>query len=222
MSIVALKRKIQATKNQSSGLNAFSINGTTRNQGYIGQSLESRKLLHTPHKGAEPKGYGGCCDTYKNDIDITPSEICSLEDSTVVKPSVLSTKGMLAKRNRWINRPAPYSVVKPDSNHGPSGNANSQSSYLERLKKKNLADIEAYCPKPEENPVKQENCATLRTNNGQPLFSRVTTRCKNGTTKDVGPKSQQDRLAKLAKECTANDPTAVIYSNVLRIPLIGS
>lgn len=222
MSIVALKRKTAATKNLSTGLSGFSINGTTRNQGYIGQSLESRTLLHTPHKGAVAKGHGGCCGTYNDAFDITPSEICSLEDSTVVKQSVLSTKGMLAKRNRWINRPFPYSVVKPDSNHGPSGNANDQSSYLERRKKKLLADIDAYCPKPEEIPVNPDKCTFLRNKVGQPLFSRVNTKCKNVTTKTIGPMSYEEKLAKLAQECTANDPTAVVYSNVLRIPLIGS
>ena len=145
MSIVALKRKSAALKNQSVGSQGFSINGTMRNQGYVGQSTQSRFFIHTPHKGAIAKGSGGCCGKYNDSINIEPSEICSLEDSSVVKPSVLSTKGMLAKKNRWVGRPAPFAVVKPDSNHS----VYSQSSYTEALKKKTLNNIELYCPEPD-------------------------------------------------------------------------
>jgi len=109
MSIVALKRKSAALKNQSTGRDGFSINGTTRNQGYIGQTLQSRHLIHTPHGGAVRKDYSGCC----NDFDIPPSEITNLEDSSIVKTSVLSYKGMMAKRMLGTT----FNVVKPDSNH---------------------------------------------------------------------------------------------------------
>ena len=205
MSLAALKRKSAALKNQSSGLRQFSINGTMRNQGYVGQSTQSRFLIHTPHKGAVAKGSGGCCGTYFDSMNIKPSEICYLEDSTVVKPSVLSTKGMLAKRNRWVGRPAPFAVVKPDSNHS----VYSQSNYMEALKKKTLTDIDLYCPEPDpaDTELQAQRCCNkacdVRNAKGARLFRRKTVACK--ISKEVGPKSQEDRLAKLNKECTKDD-----------------
>ncbi len=219
MSIVALKRKSAALKNQSTGLNQFSINGTTRNQGYVGQSTQSRFLIHTPHKGAVAKGSGGSCGSYFDSIDIEPSEICSLEDSSIVKPSVLSTKGMLAKKNRWIGRPAPFAVVKPDSNHS----VYSQTNYIDGLKKKTLADIDLYCPEPDpaETETQSLRCCNkacdIRNAKGARLFRRMTIACK--IAKDVGPKSQEDRLAKLNKECTKYD-VYFVPTNIRRTPFV--
>jgi len=219
MSIVALKRKSAALKNQSAGPQGFSINGTMRNQGYIGQSTQSRFLIHTPHKGAIAKGSGGSCGLYDHSIDIEPSEISSLEDSSVVKPSVLSTKGMLAKRNRWIGRPAPFAVVKPDSNHG----VYSQSNYTEALKKKTLNNIELYCPEPdpEDTQLQALRCCNkacdIRNAKGARLFRRKTVACK--IAKEVGPASQEDRLAKLIKECTKDD-VYFVPSNIRKTPFV--
>lgn len=216
MSIVALKRKTNATKNQSTGQDGFSINGTTRNQGYIGQSLQSRTLIHTPFKGSEPKGHGGCCGAYSDDNIIEPSEICCLEDSKVVKPSVLSTRGMLAKKYRWINRPAPYGVVKPSA----TTVLNSQAIYLDRLKRRTLRDV---CPEPIITPVKKEVCKLLRNEVGAPLFSRHVTKCRDAPiTKDIAVKAQSERLDIISEECSRNDPTNIVYTKVLRVPLIGS
>ncbi len=214
MSVVALKRKINAMKNQSTGQQGFSINGTTRNQGYIGQSLQSRSLIHTPYKGAEPIGHGGCCGAYSMNV-IEPSEICCLEDSKVVKPSVLNTRGMLANKYKWLNKP----VVKPSS----SSTLNSQAIYLERLKRRELTKIETYCKKPDEMPVKPDTCKYLRNNKGQPLFSRHVTTCRDApSTKDISIPLQSQRIDKIAEECGRNDPTQIVYTNVLRVPLIGS
>jgi hypothetical protein len=88
----------------------------------------SRSLIHTPSKGNGPKDFNG---RYANP-NINASETISLEDNTVVKPSVLSFKGMLAKRERWINRPFPNAVVKSDFNQ----NVNAQTDYITRLKKR--------------------------------------------------------------------------------------
>lgn len=222
MSLVALKRKTQATKNQSTGQSQFSINGTMRNQGYIGQSLESRSLIRTLHKGAVAKGSGGCCGTYNDSPDIEPSELCCLDDSTVVKPSVLSTKGMLANRNRWALRPAPHSVVKPDSNHGVGGGMNSQGVYLERLRRKNTKAIEENCPKPDpEDTVPKPNyCVGIKNAKGQPLFSQSKILCRNLVTKKVGPDTQDLYVSKLNQACTDDDIMYVANTNILRVPFV--
>lgn len=117
MSIVTLKKKSQAKYNNNSvGLPQFSLNGSYRNQGYVGQDTLGRSLPRTLAKGNTLRGSGGCCGTY----NITPSVISavtSTEDNQVVKPSVLDNYGMIATRFPWIRRPAPITVVKPDNNN---------------------------------------------------------------------------------------------------------
>ena len=112
MSIATLKKKTQAQYNNSSvGFRQFSLQGTHRNQGYVGQDSLSRSLPRTLAKGNTLRGYGGCCGTYH----ITPSvlsAVTSTEDNRVIKPSVLSNDGMIATKYPWIRRPAPFSVVK--------------------------------------------------------------------------------------------------------------
>ena len=207
MSIVALKRKSAALKNLSTGSSQFSINGTTRNQGYIGQTLQSRHLIHTPHKGSVAKDYSGCC----NDFDIAPSELTILEDSTVVKPSVLSYKGMIAKRMLGTS----FNVVKPDSTHIGTN----QSAYIDRLKRKNLKQIEDYCPLPEDpQPVREDACKMLRTFKGARIFSKPKTVCS--ITKKVGPDSQDEHVRILSKTCLANDVSYIANTNILRTPIV--
>lgn len=205
MSIVALKRKSAAIKNQSTGRSQFSINGTTRSQGYVGQSLQSRHLIHTPHKGSVAKDYSGCC----NDFDIPPSEIINLEDSSVVKTSVLSYKGMIAKRMLGTT----FNVVKPDSTHVGTN----QGAYIDRLKRKNLKQIEDFCPEPADpQPIRDDACKLLRTLKGARIFSKPKTVCN--IAKKIGPDTHEERVAALNKACLANDVSYIVNVNILRTP----
>jgi hypothetical protein len=117
MSIATLKKKTQSKYNNNSvGFTNFSLNGSYRNQGYVGQDTLGRSLPRTLAKGNTLRGYGGCCGTF----DITPSvlsAVTSTEDNRVVKSSVLDNDGMLATKYRWIRRPAPITVVKSDNNN---------------------------------------------------------------------------------------------------------
>ena len=99
MSIVALKRKTEAKyKNNSvNQKDGFSLYGSYRNQGYVGQTSLSRHLSRTLMKGTAVKGHGGCCGTYTHG-PIVRSSFLSQEDNTVVKDGVLNNKGMLAER----------------------------------------------------------------------------------------------------------------------------
>jgi len=136
MSIVTLKRKTASTyKAMSSGEKQFSLNGTLRSQGYVGQTSLSRSLPKTPMKGNVACGHGGCCGTYNNG-PIIQSAVISLNDATVVKSSVLNTSGMLDTKYRWITRPDPFAVVKPDSNNHFRG-----SDYVNYLKQKTIDKI---------------------------------------------------------------------------------
>ena len=80
MSIVALKRKTYAQYHNNSVNGGFSLNGTHRNQGYIGQTSLSRSFPRTPMKGNTPKGHGGCCGKYPMG-NIIQSGVTSLEDT---------------------------------------------------------------------------------------------------------------------------------------------
>ena len=66
MSIVALKKKTAAKYNNMSvnTKEGFSLNGTRRLQGYVGQTSLSRSLPRTLMRGTTIRGHGGCCGTY--------------------------------------------------------------------------------------------------------------------------------------------------------------
>jgi len=150
MSIVALKRKTAVQyNNMSVGTNGFSINGTRRLQGFVGQTSLSRSNHPNVMRGNAIKGHGGCCGTYPV-FPLIQSVVCLTEDSNVVKSSVLSNKGMIATKYRWIRRPYPFATVKPDTNL----NINSQAQYVERVHKETLnAFLDTPCAITTKNPV---------------------------------------------------------------------
>jgi hypothetical protein len=201
MSIVALKRKTNAKYNNMSvgSTQGFSINGTHRNQGFVGQTSLSRSLPRTLMKGNTPKGNGGCCGTY-NKTTIVQSGVTSVEDSTVVKSSVSGTNGMLTTQFRWVRRPYPYAVVKPDN----TLNANTQHEYITRLKKLTL------------NKVENIDCAINKTVTGY----------KSGNVCDY-TKAESDYLSvscneyimKIQDGCTEND-ILYVKKSTLRHPYV--
>jgi hypothetical protein len=84
----------------------FSINGSNRNIGGVGRNMKFSKSA-TPYRGNYPKGWGGSVGRYPDGPDnvvlnIMPVQTGVAIQDGVVKPSVLSTKGMLARRFRWI------------------------------------------------------------------------------------------------------------------------
>ena len=192
MSIVALKKKTAAKyNNMSVNVQQFSINGGFRNQGWVGQTSMSRSLIKTPHRGATPRGHGGCCGTYNMSI-VKPLEPCT-NNNEVVKSSVVSTDGMLDMKYRWIRRPAPYSSVKPDVNH----NLNQQGDYINRIKKKTLNATTRQCPS-----IPKQSC-----NLSCDLF-KTRTSMKAGIdnfTKNVGPINQSEYVSNTNDQCILVD-----------------
>lgn len=145
MSVATLKKKSKTLyRNLSVGSTngGFSINGTRRNLGYIGRSAIGLHYPRTLMRGNVARGYGGCCGTYKR-TPIVVDSICnpsnngntSNNNPKIVKKSVLDTKGQIMTQYKWIRRPQPYSVVKPDSNMIQY----TQQSYIENLSKKTVA-----------------------------------------------------------------------------------
>ena len=122
--VVEKKKAASKYRNSSTNTSQFSLNGVHRNQGYIGQTSMSRSSLRTPASGVASQGHGGCCGTYEAN-KVKTTSICTTENASVVKSSVLSSQGMLAKRRACCK-----SIVKPDSNT----TLNSQSGYLQHKK----------------------------------------------------------------------------------------
>ncbi len=142
MSIATLKRKTQAKyNNMSVGQSQFSLNGTHRSQGYVGQTMLSRHFPKTLMKGNVIRGHGGCCGTYPIK-PIVQSGVNYQEDSRVVKSSVINTAGMIETKyycvgdcikggNTCDGCLKRMNHVKPDRNN----NNNTQHDYITSLAK---------------------------------------------------------------------------------------
>ncbi len=134
MSIVALKRKYQSSKNISQTSTPFSLNGTTRNQGYIGQNITSRHLSRTIYKNGYPMHTG----TYNaNFVPLEQMDLFQYGDANVIKKSTMNTSGKIRTSFAYVWRPAPYSSTK-SSDHL---NNHAQSNYLETLKKRTISEL---------------------------------------------------------------------------------
>jgi hypothetical protein len=201
MSIVTLKRKTQTKyNNMSVGEKQFSLNGTLRNQGYVGQTSLSRSLPRTLMKGNVAKGHGGCCGKFLQ-TPIVQSGVTSLNDPNVVKSSVLGTQGMINTHYRWIKRGEPFSTVKPDTNN----NLNTQEDYITRLKKNTIKEGDD-C-----NNNTEIQCVT-KCNNYNPYFRKKVfhfTKPENS----YKPISSSDYITKLHDGCTVNDNNLVSSTN---------
>ena len=104
MSIVTLKKKTQAKyKNMSVSQPQFSLNGTLRNQGYIGQTSSSRNLVKTPMLGNTAKGHGGLNGAYKQSPIVVESSLFTTNDPLSIKPSVGHVAGDIAVQNRFLS-----------------------------------------------------------------------------------------------------------------------
>ena len=194
MSVATLKRKTQTQYNNMSvgSKTGFSLNGTHRSQGYIGQTSLSRSLPKTPMKGNVQKGHGGCCGDYE-ERPIIQSAITSLNDPSVIKPSVLGTKGMLSSRYRWLNRPQPYSTVKLDT----TNNLNTQEDYITRLKKKTIKVADACTTQKEIQCIK--SCNNYNTYFRQNVFHFTKPESS------YKPITSSEYITKIHESCADND-----------------
>ncbi len=138
MSIVALKRKTAAKYNNNSvgSTTGFSLSGTHRNQGYVGQTNQGRFTSRTNiRRGGGVSNHGGCCGTFYMG-PMVQSGVTTVEDSTVVKVSTANTHGLIHEKYKWIWRPQPYASVK---NVG-ANNVNSQSDHIVIVRKNAIQD----------------------------------------------------------------------------------
>jgi len=124
---------------QSYGPVGFSLNGGTRNVGYIGKSMRMSKQ-GTPFRGVNPMGSGGCCGRYATPLPVyNVNEVIVLADQyKYIKPTVLTTYGMLEKKYRYLNNGQyPNYWVKPIYT-GNQVDSSSQGVYLQSLSAANV------------------------------------------------------------------------------------
>ena len=121
----------------------FSVTGAYRNVGGVGQHMKFSKSA-TPYRGQYPKGWGGKNGRYPDGPDnvvlnIMPVQTGVAIQNAIVKPPTLSTKGMLARRFRWINSGQyPSNWVQPVY----TGNLTDTASQGQYIQNKSAAN---YC-----------------------------------------------------------------------------
>jgi hypothetical protein len=130
------------------GAVGFSLNGPHRNVGYVGKDSKFSKS-GTPYRGTNPIGWGGCCGTYKKSESVfNVNEVNVLGDQWLyVKPTVLTTKGMLENKYRCAyNGQYPNSWVQPVNDGTTQSDTKSQGMYLHNLTTANICvtDINNY------------------------------------------------------------------------------
>jgi len=221
MSIVTLKKKTAAKLGLSSGKNervkgwmiqgpygarnptyttgkGFSLNGGTRNIGGVGIENLAKSVTRTPFRGPLPVGHGTLLGKYP--VVIHNSGSCCTNDSNIIKPSVINTKGMLAKKYKWINgghmNTLQYSdgtvwnpnwwVDSTDSNYSLDQEANSQ---ILKKKSQNL--------RYRSTNNKHENCTCK-----DKAFDK---RMHNYVKNPIGAISNSENLEFLQHDCIAPD-----------------
>ena len=152
MSLATLKKKTNAQyRTLSANTPQFSLNGTHRSQGYIGQSTQSRFMIRTLMKGNVIRGHGGAGGAYPVHPIIQDLSTFNTNNNSVIKPSVLGTKGMMDTKYRWIRRPQPFSVLKSDNNN----NLNDQGQYLANIQQQTLAEVNSCNGNKDVKPIMQ-------------------------------------------------------------------
>lgn len=125
------------------GPEGFSLQGTHRNVGYIGQNMRASRQ-GTPFRGVHPIGNGGSGGNYATPL---PSYnvnrvIVQGDQYLYVKPSVISTRGMLRKKYKYLyNGQYPNYVVKDNYTGDKTDNA-SQGIYLHKLAASNTCVVD--------------------------------------------------------------------------------
>lgn len=197
MSIATLKRKTQTQYNNMSvnSKHGFSINGTRRSQGYIGQTTISRSLPRTLMRDGAPRGHGGCCGTFTKHPIIT-SAVTSLNDPTITKPSTINTLGMIENKYKKSLNHEPS--VKPDNNQ----NINTQNQYIKNLAKNTIECANAL--KASDAEIKEAACNACY--NYNPYYKK---KIQNFTKVSTLPVSQGEHLLKISNKCIESDIVSV-------------
>jgi hypothetical protein len=232
MSIATLKRKTKTQYNNMSvgSQHGFSLNGTHRSQGWVGQSILSRSLPKSLMNGTTLRGHGGCCGMY-NETHIVQSAVTSLNDEHVVKTSSMNTHAMIEEKYK------PYHnllTVNPDDRH----NKNTQQDYIDKTAKKALNDYNdchhlyylasldpaIIATLPIDTQVKLGSlpapvpACPVKDRILRPSWRRPNRCLITKPTSDYLPVASSDRLKTLNNACAQNDKTFVSPSSGRPLP----
>ena len=218
MSIVVLKRKTAAQYNNLSvGQKNFSLNGTRRIQGYVGQNIISRHFPKTPMRNGAAQGYGGCCGAYYNG-----PAICTLNgsdftnDPNQIKDSVINNSGQLELRYR----PEVFSFTKPDD----TNNSNTSQQYTSLQAAKTANQIKQFCKSLDQETPVQTSCKNpLFTHNNN--YQQRSKRCPTFTTKDASFYTSVDQgtyIASLQQQTACQDSLKLPQTRTSNTPPFGA
>ena len=121
------------------GHTGFSLEGNSGTNrtgtGFVGRSYAMSKS-GTPYRGVHAVGWGGTGGRYPRtaetmNVTDTSAELMGTQYK-YVRPSVLSAKGMLQNRFKWIRRPYPFAWVQPVYT-GNLTDTSSQGTYIHTL-----------------------------------------------------------------------------------------
>jgi len=119
--------------------NGFSINGGGYRTGsYIGKS-SAFSSVKTPYRGINAVGHGGQGGQYNiaKPVLAVDKSLTRSVDETYIKPSVLTSRGMLQQKLKWIyNSTYPNVWVQPTYPYGTMDANASAGHYIDDLKSK--------------------------------------------------------------------------------------
>ena len=183
----------------------FSINGGRRSGTYIGKSMGMSKN-GTSFRGTEAMGSGGHYGAYYNK---EPVLVMSLAKTDVegsqyayIKPSVLSSKGMLEQKYKWIHSGQyPNYWVQPDANLSLNF---SYQAYVDKLAAKNITVTEI------NNSDKFSGlCTATKCNSNKTIsnstFNSISASAPYAKNSHVPQTSSQHTLA-IQRECSLSQP----------------
>ena len=177
MSIVVLKRKskilsgtnrsgrapggVWVSRGPGSEQLSYSATGFSLNGGMRNNSINTSMMFSkggTPFRGQHPIGYGGYRGRYARPEPSMNAGNATVEvngnQSTYIKPSVLTTVGMLRTKYKWINGGNyPNYWVKPIYPSGPMSDNKSQGQYIniQTIQNTSPYDINKYGPRTSSN-----------------------------------------------------------------------
>lgn len=172
----------------------FSLNGPHRNVGYIGKSSAMSKN-GTPFRGTQPLGCGGHLGTYARPEPVYNSNRVIVEGNQwlYVKPTVLTTYGMLEKKYKWIkNGVYPNYWVQPNYS-GMQTDTKSQGTYLHDLTTANMCVLDI------NNSAKYEGYIK---NSGPTLCENTTAKFKYNDMARNGPYTKRLQQPETSSEHT--------------------
>jgi len=180
----------------------FSINGPHRNIGYVGKDSKFSKN-GTPFRGVHAYGSGGTNGTYARPEPVfnVNRVIVGGTQNLYVKPSVLSTYGMLAKKYRWAyNGKYPNYWVQPVYT-GNMVDTTSQGMYIHNKTTSNLCVADVNNPEKYVGYIVRGGPTLCSSSTAKFKFNNM---ARNGPyTKTLNqPLTSSERTANIQRRCT--------------------